>query len=116
MLHLPPLSTIAFAVIALAAAASPAWSADPVAKKRCTDLVAFFDRWGSTRSEHTDGVRNMTRIGAAIDCEHGDYATGIATMETLLASKKFDVPVDVGEAPMFFPNENQAQAHALRSR
>jgi hypothetical protein len=28
---------------------------------------------------------------------------------------RMDVPVDVGESPMFFPDENQAQAQALRA-
>ncbi len=27
-----------------------------------------------------------------------------------------DVPVDIGEAPMFFPDENVAQAQALKER
>jgi hypothetical protein len=110
MLHPRLLSTAAFAVIALAAAAPPALSADPAAKKRCADLVAYYDRWGATRSEHTDGARNHRRIAAEIDCQRGDYPKGIERMEALLHDKGFDVPSDVGEGPMYFPNENPAQA------
>jgi hypothetical protein len=118
MLHLPPLSTTAFAVIALAIAAPPALSADLAAKKRCTDLVAFYDRWGATRTpDNSDGARNHRRIAAEIDCQRGDYATGIARMEALLHDRlRVDDTVDVGEAPMYFPDENQAQARALKSR
>ena len=120
MLHLPPLSTIAFAVIALAVAATPAFSADPAAKKRCADLVAFYDRWGATRTpDNSDGARNHRRINAEFDCQRGDYATGIAKMEALLHDRlRFDNPVDVGEAPMYFPDENRAQAQGrtLKSR
>jgi hypothetical protein len=69
-------------------------------KNRCTQLVAYFDRYGGTgRSEDSDGVRNHTRIGAAIDCEKGQYDKGISAMETLLTRKHFDVPpADTGLA------------------
>jgi len=114
MLHLSALSTTALAMIALAVAAPPALSADLAAKRRCTDLVAFYDRWGTTRTEHNEGARNTRRIAAAIDCERGDHAAGIAEMEALLVDKKFEVPVDVGQVPMYFPDENVAQALSLR--
>ena len=71
-------------------------------------------RWGTTRTEHNEGARNTRRIAAAIDCERGDHAAGIAEMEALLVDKEFEVPVDVGQAPMYFPDENVAQA--LRPR
>jgi hypothetical protein len=62
-------------------------------KDRCTQLVAYFDRYGGTgRSEDSDGVRNHTRIGAAIDCERGQYDKGISAMEALLERKHYDVP------------------------
>ena len=62
-------------------------------KDRCTQLVAYFDRYGGTgRSEDSDGVRNHTRIGAAIDCERGQYDKGISAMEALLKRKHYDVP------------------------
>ena len=110
MRHLSALSTTALAMIALAVAAPPALSADLAAKRRCTDLVAFYDRWGTTRTEHNEGARNTRRIAAAIDCERGDHAAGIAEMEALLVDKKFEVPVDVGQAPMYFPDDDVAQA------
>jgi len=103
-------SASTFAVIAMIAG-SGASAADLAAKKRCTDLVDFYDRWGATRTpDNSDGARNHRRIGAAIECERGTYAVGISEMEELLIDKGFEVPVDVGQAPMFFPDENEAQA------
>jgi hypothetical protein len=61
-------------------------------KTRCDQLVAFFDRYGASRTENSDGARNYTRIGAAIDCQRGDYVHGIAAMEALLKRKRFEVP------------------------
>jgi hypothetical protein len=61
-------------------------------KGRCTQLVAFFDRYGVGRSENSDGPRNHTRIGAVIECERGNYRTGIDTMAALLVRKAFEVP------------------------
>jgi hypothetical protein len=37
-------------------------------KARCAQLVAFYDRWGVGRGENSDGPRNHTRIGAALEC------------------------------------------------
>ena len=112
MPHLPPLSTVAFAVMALAVAASPSFAADPAAKKRCADLVNFYDRWATSKTpDHSDGARNHNRIAAEFDCKRGDYATGIAKMEAEIRNRlRMDVPVDVGEGPMYFPDENRAQA------
>ncbi len=59
---------------------------------RCAQLVAFYDRYGVSRSTNSDGRRNHTRIGAEIDCRRGDYQKGIAIMEDLLRKKAFDVP------------------------
>lgn len=61
-------------------------------KGRCSELVAFFDRYGVSRGEHSDGPRNHTRIGAAIECERANYRTGIDTMAALLVRKAFVVP------------------------
>jgi hypothetical protein len=61
-------------------------------KSRCSQLVAFFDRYGVGRGENSDGPRNHTRIGAAIECERANYRTGIDTMAALLVRKAFDVP------------------------
>src|SRR5947208_7405666 len=65
--------------------------------KRCTQLVAFFDYYGVGRGENSDGPRNHTRIGGAIDCQNGDVragkrAAGKRAMEALLKRKAFDLP------------------------
>ncbi|MBN9090490.1 MAG: hypothetical protein J0J01_26560 [Reyranella sp.] len=114
-------STSVLAVIATTMMAQPAFAAEPVAaaaaKKRCNDLVAFYDRWGATRTpDNSDGARNHRRINAAFDCERGNYEKGIAKMEALLHDKGFDVPVDVGEGPMYFPDQNRGPAQALKPR
>jgi hypothetical protein len=61
-------------------------------KGRCSQLVAYFDRYGVGRGENSDGPRNHTRIGAAIECERANYRQGIDTMAALLKRKAFDVP------------------------
>jgi hypothetical protein len=116
MLRMVLCSASAFAAIAVFAA-SNASAADPAGKKRCNELIGFYDRWGTTKTpDHSDGARNHNRIGAEFDCARGDYATGIAKMEAQIHNRlRMEVPVDVGEAPMFFPDENQAQAQALKS-
>jgi len=53
-------------------------------------------RYGASRIENSDGVRNHTRIGASIDCDRGLYEKGIKTMEALLRRKKFTVPPPFG--------------------
>lgn len=90
-------------LLVLTAQSLPSDSAEAGQRARCSQLIAYFDRWGATRSAHTDGRRNHTRIGAEIDCNNGLLAKGIAEMETLLRNKKFTVPprgpdeVDVDE-------------------
>jgi hypothetical protein len=66
---------------------------------RCAQLVAFYDYYGRSRSNNSDGGRNHTRISAHIDCERGDYEKGIALMEDLLRKKAFDVPPPRYTAP-----------------
>jgi hypothetical protein len=61
-------------------------------KARCEQLTSYFDRYGASRGENSDGARNHTRIAAGADCDHGQYAEGIASMETLLKNKGFEVP------------------------
>jgi hypothetical protein len=78
--------------LVLTAQSLPSDNAEAGLKERCSQLIAYFDRWGATRSAHSDGRRNHTRIGAEIDCNNGLYAKGIAEMETLLRNKKFVVP------------------------
>lgn len=76
------------AVMALPAAAQS--QAD--LKARCEQLTSFYDRYGASRGENSDGARNHTRIAADIDCKEGHYAEGIAEMEALLKRKNFEVP------------------------
>jgi len=61
-------------------------------KAYCTRLTSFYDWYGASRSENTDGARDMARIGAGIECERGHYAAGITTMEDLMRNKKFNPP------------------------
>lgn len=61
-------------------------------KGRCAQLVAFFDYYGVSRGENSDGARNHTRIGATIECSRTHYRTGIDTMAALLVHKAFVVP------------------------
>ena len=61
-------------------------------KARCSQLVAYYDYYGSDRSEHTDGVRNHKRIGAAIECSRGNYRIGIDIMTALMKSKGVPLP------------------------
>ena len=61
-------------------------------KARCDQLTAYYDRFGVGRPENSDGARNHTRIAAGLECERGNYETGISTMEALLKNKHFDVP------------------------
>ena len=64
----------------------------PDLKARCNQLISYFDRYGVSRSENSDGERNHTRIGARIDCDNGHPAEAVATMEQLLIRKNMDVP------------------------
>jgi hypothetical protein len=61
-------------------------------KARCSQLIAYYDRFGVGRSVHSDGRRNFDRISASLDCSQGRYAEGIAIMEDLLRRKKFTSP------------------------
>lgn len=87
-----------FAVLALALVPPVALPSDAQAqtaaaqKARCSQLIAYYDRFGVGRSNNSDGRRNHTRIDAEIDCARGLYAEGISTMEALLRRKKFTPP------------------------
>ena len=61
-------------------------------KARCDQLISYFDRYGASRGENSDGPRNHTRIGAAIECERTHMRVGVKTMEALLKRKAFDLP------------------------
>ena len=61
-------------------------------KARCSQLIAYYDRYGVGRSLNSDGRRNHTRIAAEFDCSAGRYSEGITAMEDLLRRKKFTPP------------------------
>jgi len=75
-----------------AAAQSTMAQNTPALAARCAQLISYYDRYGVGRSLHTDGRRNTTRMDAEVECSRGQYAQGVATMETLLKAKKFPVP------------------------
>ena len=94
-----PRSTLVLAAVLAAGLVNSASAQDPAPaptspdlKARCTQLISYFDYYGVSRGENSDGARNHTRIGAGIDCENGHYAEGVAAMETLLKNKNFGVP------------------------
>lgn len=61
-------------------------------KRRCAQLVAYYDYYGVSRGENSDGARNHTRIGASIECSRTHYRDGIDTIAALLVRKAFVVP------------------------
>jgi len=59
---------------------------------RCSQLIAYYDRYGVGRSLNSDGRRNHARIAAEIDCQGGKVELGIARMTKLLQDKAFSLP------------------------
>ena len=87
-------STLGFAFVLMANSIIPAFGQDSSSlKARCSQLMTFFDWYGASRSENTDGARNHSRLGAEMECKKGNYQEGVAMMEALLRRKKFDVPL-----------------------
>jgi hypothetical protein len=80
--------------VALTAPIMPAATASAQAdlKARCSQLVAYYGRYGSSRGEDTDGNRNFIRIGAELDCQKGRYEKGINALEALMKGKNWSVP------------------------
>jgi hypothetical protein len=64
----------------------------PDLKARCDQLLDYYDWYGASRSENTDGSRNMVDIDARLECQAGRYEKGIAAMEDLLRRKRLPVP------------------------
>jgi hypothetical protein len=97
-------STVVFAVVLMASSTMPAFGQSSSSlKARCSQLMTFFDWYGASRSENTDGARNHTRLGAEMECKKGNYQQGVVLMEELLRRKKFDVPpapAAMAEVPM----------------
>ena len=86
-------STVALAIVLGAGLANPASGQAPSdLKARCDQLTSYYDRYGVSRGENSDGARNHTRIAAGLDCQQGQYEKGIAAMEALLKRKSFDAP------------------------
>ena len=80
-------------LVAAAVAAPAAFAQVSPSKARCDQLIKYCDYYGQSRGEGvTDDARNMTRIGARVDCDKGDYASGIALMEKLLRDKRMGIP------------------------
>ena len=80
-------------LVAAAVAAPAAFAQVSPSKARCDQLIKYFDYYGQSRGEGvTDDARNMTRIGARVDCDKDDYASGIALMEKLLRDKRMGIP------------------------
>ena len=75
-------------------------------KKRCAQLVAYYDYYGAGRGENSDGARNHTRIGASIECQRGNYRKGIDMEAALLARKAFVVPK--ANVPALEPEDTEA--------
>ena len=71
---------------------SESQSSGQTPQARCSQLIAYFDRYGAGRSNNSDGRRNHTRLAAELDCSRGLYDKGIAEMEALLRRKKFTPP------------------------
>ena len=86
-------------LLVLTAQSLPSDNAEAGLKARCRQLIAYYDRYGLTRSAHSDGRRNLTRLGAEVDCRNGRYAEGIATMEKLMRNKNFTVPPQAPDEP-----------------
>lgn len=87
------LRSIALALAAAVLTTPVAIAEELPGKARCDQLIEYFDYYGQSRGEGvTDGARNMTRIGARVDCDRGDYESGIAIMETLLREKRMGIP------------------------
>src|SRR5258708_9316323 len=92
-------STIALAVVLAAGMANSASAQNsasaptsPDLKARCTQLISYFDYYGTSRGENSDGARNPTRIAAGLVCEKGHSAERDAYLETLLQNHDFGVP------------------------
>lgn len=86
-------STLFLAAFLSGAAATDALAQTPQElKARCSQLGSYYDYYGSTRGEHTDGAKNWKRIRAGMECDHGNYEVGIHELEALLVAKGFTVP------------------------
>jgi hypothetical protein len=87
--------SICLLILTIAAAALPA-RADTLRdlKAQCVRMTMFWEYYGATRTEHSDGTRNWQYFNACTDCKTGDEKRinrGVEAMKDLLRRKKFAV-------------------------
>jgi hypothetical protein len=71
-------------------------------KARCAQLTTFWEYYGATRTEHSDGTRNWAYINACNDCKSADAEVrnkGLEAMKYLLLRKKFAIDGDLTAPP-----------------
>jgi hypothetical protein len=61
-------------------------------KARCDQLTAYYDYYGVSLVQNSDGSRSLIRVGAGIDCGRGEYEAGLRTIEDLLTARAFVIP------------------------
>lgn len=86
--------TSLLAMVVFTGAGSALGQTNAYLKARCNQLLGYYDYYKKDggRDENSEGHRNLTRIGAEIECERGNHEAGIKTMEHLLTNKGFIVP------------------------
>ena len=81
----------AAAGLLLAPLSGHAQQTDEQLAARCSQLGALFDRYNLQRGEGSGGP-NMSRLGAALDCQRGRYQQGIRALEELLQRNRIPYP------------------------
>ena len=81
----------AAAGLLLAPLSGHAQQTDEQLAARCAQLGALFDRYNLQRGEGSGGP-NMSRLGAALDCQRGRYQQGIRALEGLLQRNRIPYP------------------------
>ena len=85
------LSSVAAAVVLLVPVSGRAQQTNEQLAARCAQLGALYDRYNLQRGEGSGGP-NMTRLGAALDCQKGRYRQGIKALEELLQRNRIPYP------------------------
>jgi hypothetical protein len=71
-------------------------------KARCAQLTTFWEYYGATRNEHSDGTHNWAYVNACRDCKSADgnvRQRGVDAMTELLRRKKFAVDGNLAAPP-----------------
>jgi hypothetical protein len=89
--RLGTLSSVAAAVVLLVPVSGRAQQTNEQLAARCAQLGALYDRYNLQRGEGSRGP-NMTRLGAALDCQKGRYRQGIKALEELLQRNRIPYP------------------------